>query len=252
MPGMMRLGMVRRMHGGAAAAPFSPPDVSGLWTWLKADAITGLVDGDPVTTWEDAHTSNRDATQATAAKKPTYKTGILNSLSVVRFDGTDDYFGLPDISALTAATVFVVIKVDADAPPTAGQTGLWKFDSTTASGDASHFPWTDGTVYDKFGSTARKTTGNPAASLSSTFRIYTVLTKANEWTSWVDETQHFTTATNTVQFSTTPHLGHSQGNPGFEEYYLDGDIAEFILYDSDIGSTNRQSVWDHLQAKYAL
>jgi hypothetical protein len=246
MPGVMRTGMVRRIHGGVVTEEPPPFDATGLWSWLKADAITGLSDGDPVTTWEDAHTSNHDATQSTSASKPTYKTSILNSLPVLRCDGTDDYLVLPDASALTAGTGFVVVKLVADPPASDPKTGLWDFGTEDTR---DHYPYTDGTVYDGFGSSARKTTANPAASLAS-WRIYTVLTKSGEWTSWVDETQLFTTATNTVAFNSTPYLGRGQSSGS--NAWLDGDMAEFLLFDSDIGSTRRTEIWDYLQAKYAL
>jgi len=93
-----------------------PDDASisgSLVTWLKADAIGGLSDGDSVTTWSDSASSN-DAAQSTTSKKPIYKTGIYNSLPTVRFDGTDDYmdWGTWMQSVETGAfTMYVVAAV---------------------------------------------------------------------------------------------------------------------------------------------
>src|SRR5262245_37132262 len=81
------LAAARRFAGASKA--FTPADVSGLVVWLRADAL-GLNDGDPVGTWTDGSGNGRDLTQATAAKKPTYKTNIVNGKPVVRFDGVDD------------------------------------------------------------------------------------------------------------------------------------------------------------------
>lgn len=64
---------------------YTPP--SGTFAWFKADAITGLSNNDPVTTWEDSSGAN-DATEAT--NKPLYLTALQNSLPGVRFDGTND------------------------------------------------------------------------------------------------------------------------------------------------------------------
>ena len=58
--------------------------------WLRADAITGLNDGDPVSTWIPQVYGN-DAIQ-TGINRPLYKAGILNGKPVVRFDGTDDFY----------------------------------------------------------------------------------------------------------------------------------------------------------------
>ena len=49
----------------ASAPPFNPADIAGLGLWLDAQQITGLADGEPVTTWPDAsgqaHTATFDA-----------------------------------------------------------------------------------------------------------------------------------------------------------------------------------------------
>lgn len=67
-----------------------PDEIGSLWCWVAADQIAGLSDDDPVTTWEDLSATGADFTQATASKKPIYKTAVQNGLPVVRFDGSDD------------------------------------------------------------------------------------------------------------------------------------------------------------------
>jgi hypothetical protein len=79
-----------------ACTPLDPDDSTisaNLQAWLKADAITGLSDGDAIGTWSDSSGNGNDATQSTSGSKPLYKTGIYSgaTLPTVRFDGTDDY-----------------------------------------------------------------------------------------------------------------------------------------------------------------
>ena len=75
----------------AATPAWSPSDKTGMLLWYKADSITGLADGDPVSTWVDSSGSGfSDATQ-TLALRPTYKTGILNGKPGVLFNGTSQY-----------------------------------------------------------------------------------------------------------------------------------------------------------------
>jgi len=64
----------------------------GLAIHLDASQITGLNDGDPVTQWDDLSDHLRHVSQANAANQPTYKTGIVNDMPVVRFAG-DDFLG---------------------------------------------------------------------------------------------------------------------------------------------------------------
>jgi hypothetical protein len=88
-------------------AAIEPDAISGLQMWLDASQIVGLVDGDPVATWADASGNANDATQATGANQPLYKTNILNGLPVVRFDNTNDGMETP----LTLANPFTIMYV---------------------------------------------------------------------------------------------------------------------------------------------
>jgi hypothetical protein len=90
-----------------AVNAIQPDAITDLEMWLDADAITGLVNNDPVATWADQSGNANDATQATAGARPVYKTNIVNGLPVVRFDATDDGMTTP----LTVATPYTIIYV---------------------------------------------------------------------------------------------------------------------------------------------
>ncbi len=230
---------------GVSFPLFSPTQIAGLKLWLKADALV-LNDADPVTTWADASASGNDATQTTAANKPTYRSNVVNGKPAVRFDGANDFLQFADVfSLLSAGEIFIVVKIDADPPGAAAQTGLWTLGSDTQN---THFPFTDGTIYDQFGTTVRKATADPTPLLTS-FRLYNVSSASGNWTSRLNSSQIFTTATNTVGFTTAPVLGAGVGGA---TYFLDGDIAEVILYDAALSSGNRANVESYLNSKYAL
>jgi hypothetical protein len=221
------------IFGGAA---FSPSDESGLWMWLKADAIVGLSDGDPVTTWEDSGTGDHDATSS-GSNRPTYQTAELNSLPVVRFtNAAVSFLNLEDMSGLTEGEMFIVFKNTTD-PPSAGTGRVYDIGS---SADVSHHPFTDGSVYDDFGTTVRKSCGNPATSLAS-FVTYNVWSATNDWAAEINGSAFFSTGTNTVGFAASPVLGVA----------FEGDIAEIIVYDHKVSGTVRGNVRGYLQTKYA-
>jgi hypothetical protein len=76
---------------------------------FSAAAIAGLADGATVATWVDS-TGTSDLTQAGGGNRPIYKTGILNGLPVVRFDGTD-FMDSAVRAAGGYATIVMLVKV---------------------------------------------------------------------------------------------------------------------------------------------
>jgi len=95
---------------------FDPDDISGCMLWLKADAITGHSDAADLTAWTDSSGEGHDITvPGTAARRPHYKTGIINSKAAVLFTGSaDEYLTTSGIEAITKGgvdySVFLVVK----------------------------------------------------------------------------------------------------------------------------------------------
>jgi len=79
---------------------------------LEADAGLGLANNDPVALWADQSAEGNDATQATGASQPTFKSagGPGGTHPCIDFDGTTDFLILPDLSISQKFTVFAVIK----------------------------------------------------------------------------------------------------------------------------------------------
>lgn len=102
-----------------------PTDIANLEVWLDASDINTLwqdsgkstpitTDGQTVGAIEDKSTNGNDFLADSAAKEPTYKENIFNSLSVLRFDGSSDWMESSAIAALNTSTItwFVVLKTD--------------------------------------------------------------------------------------------------------------------------------------------
>lgn len=116
--------------------PKSPDQIAGLTGWFRASAITGLADGNPVGTWPNDG-SGVDATQGTAANKPTYKTNQLNGLPIVRFDGVDDFMKCTadHLGVQNSNCVIVVAKLDSTASSTADHSAC----SCSGFGASQHY-----------------------------------------------------------------------------------------------------------------
>lgn len=80
---------------------------AGAGLVLDARRLTGLNDGDAVSTWNDVSGNGRDATQSTSGKKPTYNTNSVGGSSSLSFDGGD---GLAT-SAFNSSPAHVSISV---------------------------------------------------------------------------------------------------------------------------------------------
>jgi hypothetical protein len=95
-------------------APPSIPLGSPL-AWYKADSLS-LSDDDPVTDWADSANSY-DLSQSDVGLKPTFKTGIQNSLPGVFFDGSEQIdtglnaFG-SNSQPITIQLAFTITSVD--------------------------------------------------------------------------------------------------------------------------------------------
>jgi len=86
----------------------------GPLLWLKADAITGLSDNDPVAAWNDSSDNGNNATQSVVANKPIYKAAAINGEPAIQFnDATEavvSYFNLSGVDMGSAFTVLLVVK----------------------------------------------------------------------------------------------------------------------------------------------
>lgn len=228
-----------------SSAPFSPPDVANLAYWFKADALA-LSDDDPVGTWTDSSGNSRDITQTTSSKKPIYKTSIVNSLPVVRFDGSDDYIerGTEDSWPQYLSFFWVVNRSNTtDAYPLAVIGSVNIFLVSFYSGSTT----IESLGYD----TGNSATGADTNTMSTgSFHVVSMMRRNGSCETYVDGVSGGSTATSGTAQSGNSRLtlGSYAGIFGF----LPGDVAELVVYWADIGTTDRQRVEDYLGSKYAI
>ncbi len=231
-----------------AGATWEPDQLgSALKGWFKGNELAGA-NNDPIANWPDDSGNGNDMTNGSAPPRPLLATSLLNSMNVVRFVNASNHFlqiDLDTFSGATAASAYVVFKVDADPPVSTG--GLWR----VGTGFANLHPHTDGVIYDGFGATVRKTTGDPTPALTS-WRIYGVHSAANDWGSFIDGVSFFSTATNTVGFEPTgPSFGRGDDGAG-STVTLQGHVAEVIFTNAKQSQANREKVEGYLAHKWGL
>ena len=231
-----------------AIGAFSPPKISGLKLWLKADSLS-LSNNDPVASWTDSSGSGNDAAQSTAGNKPIFNTNIINSLPAVQFDGTDDFMTLAGnpIPANNDETIFTVIQ------PTLN-TASQKTYATIIHGQTATF-FHVAKLSTNFWGTYTGGTGD----LSSTNALVSGTnyllgnTSKQDGTSCVLYQRGVQVASRAEQ-----EVGVTGASSGLGKDLVNanrqyaGYIAEVIIYDSVLSTGNRQKVDAYLINKYAL
>ena len=229
----------------------SVPSV-GLQLWLQADAITGLNDGDQISTWTDSSGNGRDATGVVdTSNKPIWKaTAGPNSKPTVLMatsSGVGGHFTLPNfMTGYTSGDVFVVTKKSVKS------TGVTSWDgppigSWGSSSDEYFVFDSDSKIYDGTGSSARKTTVDPG-DITTSYCVYEVQTASGAWSNWKNGVSLFSTGTNTVSFGSGPLIGSS---PSSLKVYA-GSIAEILFYNTVLSSSDRFALHAYLNGKYGF
>jgi fibronectin type 3 domain-containing protein len=212
--------------------------LTGVRLWLRADA---LATSGKLNIWHDQSGLTNDG-QFAAGTQPSLVNGALNSRPVVRFSASAN-LALPSalMTGASSGEMFIVHKsaVHQDSGLANGFHSFGSYPYQLA------YPLYDGTIHDAFGSTWEKIASRPTYPLNQ-FHLYNVTSKTGEWTSRIGGVQHYTTATNAVQFSTAPNIGVSAGNA-----FL-GDVAELLVYDHSLTTAERGTVNQYLNRKYAL
>jgi hypothetical protein len=237
----------------AAAGGFSPLDLPDLVAWWDfSDTATITASSGAVSAVTDKSGNGWDLAQATAANKPVTGTRTINSLNTLDFFASSpvecDWMApsATIMSGVTAATALYVMANDSDGGMgDPGGNGAVLCHWGVATGD--HEPYTDSNVYHGWGSTARKSTGNPTPALTTPRQI-TIVSKSGGWRYAIDGTDHFTTGTNTVGWAGTPKIGSNttSGN----NFCFDGRVGEIIICSSELTGGDLTDAQDYLQVKW--
>lgn len=221
----------------AAAGAFDPLSL-GPAAWWKQDTLSALSDGDPVGTWVDSSGNGRDLTQATAGKKPTYKTAIVNGLAVVRFDGVDDAMHTAAFTLNQPLHYFLAVKLVTDP----GGTDCY-FDGNTADSVLLYNAATIGTVRMYAGSAGPTKT-------SVTWTNFRVLSAKYNGASSELSIDGDTAATGNTGAQNAG--GVTLGARQTDSAGANADIAEVLVYPSALSTPDKDAVETYLGTKYAI
>jgi hypothetical protein len=225
---------------------------TGLLAWYKADnGVT--TSGSNVTQWADVSGNGNYAFQSSSSNQPHINTGAVNGLPVINFNGTSQFLQLPAGFNFTSgnASMFIVTK------PAAFNAAGDRF-LDIGNGDSSG---TNSLGFSMASSTAANFfvfNGIFSSSLSTamTLNQYQLLEGIQSGSSSGSVYTNGALATGSPGLlNNIPSGSHSTNyirqftNGGF---YLQGTIAEILIYNAALNSSDRQSVEYYLMNRYAL
>jgi hypothetical protein len=245
---------------GAAPALWLPSNAAtSLAGWWKADAGVTAGGGGAVSAWADQSGNGNNAAQATSGSQPVRVTGAVNSLPAIEFDGVDDFLAVPDANTLdlaaTGISVFAVLSPDtygslsgqarvSAVVEKAGVATSYRLDLRDEVG-ANPPAVLAGLAYDN-GAVSRSS--NNAVPLSR-YSILAALAGPNAQGAglYVNGTSvGAISGTVGADTATALVLGGSAGR------YVDGRVAEVVLYSGPLSVADRQRVEGYLAHRYGL
>lgn len=215
-----------------------------LAAWYDAgqgvfDATSGgsaVTDGNTVARWEDQSGSGYHLTQATAAAQPTLNNGTLNGLPALTFASGDVISTASSVVTGSISRVIFAVCSGSSASP----------NRVAAFGNETG----DGFAYSVTGEIAVRVANGSrvfGTSLSATHVLLTV----TETTGDVSGAEVRVNGSAAAVSSTSARTLNTQSGLQVGDS-LGGDIAELLVYDAALSTTDRDAVESYLTTKYAL
>lgn len=208
-----------------------PRTIPDLALWLRADAITGCADGDPLAIWLDQSGNERNAEWGVNTQQPTYQTNEVNSLPCLNFDNSNDGLVTPWVVSSGELSMLVLLRTSL----TSGTHRAVQGSNNWLIGSAIN-------AYVYYNGTFR----NDGAISAGTWKYLYITQAASGWTFYVN--------------GSSVGSGAGGGYPGtiglgvrgaFSDPF-GGDIAEIIGYSRVLTTTERDAISQYIRDKYAL
>lgn len=229
--------------------------LSGLIAWHDPQTVD-QADNSELETLLDLSGNGNTLDGTDAAVVPRFRDGVtvgsgsLNGhKSVLIPANTTSYlvYGGHPMDGETEGEIFIVLMNGEDPAGSEGRSGLW---AEGIPNFETHHPYTNGQIYESWGTTERLAAGNPTPPLTS-MHVYNVISADDEYTVNINGSQLATRGTNTPSFldsGGSPRVGRAIT----ESYNYFGYIGEIISYNRVLSGAERTQVHDYLAAKWAL
>ena len=222
------------------APPFSPATIAGLQLWVASDSGITLGTGNNITQWADKSSNHNNLTHADGSACPQNVAGGIAGKPIVQFNSaSSQFFNLvATISSSTDRTEFVVWKKTAASQliclgPAGVSAGFSLLHNST-----DHVATND--QVDTNATSAVQITGNSFFTSAITPHVSGT---ATVWMNGVSQAMAAPVAVADV--SAYARFGYGNGN-----VFSNGSIAEYVVYNNQLSTVNRQAVENYLAARY--
>lgn len=232
-------GLARRF---GAAAVVAPNVIAAMTFWFKSSAITPVTDGTALATWPDSGGGAHDATQASGVLQPLYKTGRVNGLPSVLWDGSNDRLATLGITHGIGTgnfTLFALVR-------SSDVTQTYKaFASTNAGGDPGFYVhaskinmfWMSDRIFN-------------TAIANNTWYFVIIERSGTTISCYINGVTDATTFT--ISTSLADGIWYLGNESAGTAATLNGDIVEAGLYPSALSSGQRAQLNTYASATYAI
>jgi len=223
----------------------------GLEYWLRSDDM--LLSAGTIQAWDDVFQWHTDYDIA-GPTVPTIGEGF-NFHNTARFNsGYLAFTNKQLLAGAQAGEIFSMVQTLRGL----GQSGGYPYEF---GGGGSATTWqydhSSNEILTGFGNTVRRAwdprtapAGGPTRSVNDPL-IYNELSKPGEWTARFNGLTNFTTATNTVNFDTSPS-GHTYIGAAHNSRFVDGNLSEVIAFRRDLSPADRDRVQSYMAVKYGM
>ena len=232
----------------AAAAPSTP--VAGYTAWYDASQ-EAYSNNDPVDSWTD-RSANALTVSNTLTLRPTFKTNIINGKPVIRFDGSSQFLGssgdaLGTAITPSAYTIFVVFNAAAistangstwDNPALVSDTGGDEYFSINLKSTPAIFAYNWDTNDDNV---------SKSISTGTNYIVQTRHESGNLYVSLNAGSESSVASGDTGDIANKLYVG-----VGNSIRFFQGDIAEIIIYNTALSTSDIALNYSYLNGKYAV
>lgn len=218
------------------ARAFWTPSEIGTTAWYDADDSSTIThSGGAVSQWNDKSGNGYHVTQSTGSKQPDTGTRTIGGKNVIEFNGGQVLINNSFAMSSALITMFGVLASDA-------AEGV-RVISIQNSGSFEMYPWGAGCRSPE--------QATISIGLNTNINLYSfVKSAANDHELWNNGTSVGTNSTTTTTFTSSDILigALNDGSPPAAAF--NGRLAEFIVIDSAISTSNRQKVEGYLAWKW--